>query len=71
MSLRRRIEALEAEAGGAEPCEECGGGHGDGVPVGYEVLWEDMPGPSDIDDLGPDYCPECGRQLVFTVMWGD
>ena len=71
MSLEKRVGRLEDEASEAsgEPCSECGGPARPGVPVEYEVFWEDMPELSDTDDFGPDFCPECGRQLVFTVTW--
>ncbi len=71
MSLEKRIGRLEDEAGGGEPCEECGGPTKPGERVEYEVVWEDMSELSDSNHLGQDYCPECGRQLVFAVTWGD
>ncbi len=80
MSLRRRLEQLEV--GDPEPCPTCvewlGDEDGD---VEYEVVWEDsdlyevLEGEEHLDrgrDVAPDlpeYCPECGKQFIFTVTW--
>ncbi len=71
MTLRRRLQRLERAGGGGEPCEECGGPPKPGERVEYEVVWEDLTELSDADDTFPEYCPECGQQLVFTVRWND
>lgn len=64
MRTHRRLEQLEA-GGPSDPCDYCGDGGDDDRP--YEIVWMDH----DDEDLGPDFCPECGRQLVIHVTWGD
>jgi len=71
MTIQRRMQRLEHARGGGVPCEECAGAPKPGERVEYEVFWEETTEPSDPDHLGPDYCSECGRQLVFTVTWVD
>ena len=67
MAIRNRVRRLEMAQGGRE-CPACGWPLvGFPKDVKVEVTWEeDDPEPS-----GPEYCPECGRQLVFTVTWPD
>ena len=82
MSLRRRLEQLEV--GDPEPCPTCVEWLGDeDGPAEYEVVWGDsdlyeMLGGDehpvhgrDVDPVLPEYCPECGHQLIYTVTWMD
>ena len=75
MSFRNRLRKVEEVAGGeagGEACEECGGPPEPGMRVEYEVLWEGLDEPSDTEGPGsPEYCPECGRQLIITIRWAD
>lgn len=61
MALRDRLQKLEG--GKDKECEVCGWPR-------FEVVWinngEDVP-----DEERPEHCPECGRQLHFTLTWGD
>jgi hypothetical protein len=62
-SIERRVGALEAAAGGGgnDGCGYCGDG-GDGDDRPYSITFdEDLP-----EDLGPEFCPECGRKLIIT-----
>ncbi len=63
MSLERRLRKLEAYSG-EKPCPECGYSEATREAVEYEVSWSDGPEK-------PEFCVECGRQLVFVVTWGD
>lgn len=65
--IDRRIEALERIYQG-EPCPECGFEAGD--LLDWEVVWEDDAEAPEVDE-GPEFCPGCGRQLIYTVVWGD
>ncbi len=80
MSLHRRLERLEG--GDREPCPTCIEWLGDeDGPVEYEVIWDDpslyevLEGEEhrahgrDVDPGLPEYCPECGKQFIFTVTW--
>jgi hypothetical protein len=60
--VERRLRQLEASPGGPSgPCDYCGDG-GDGDDRPYEIIFdEDLP-----EDLGPEFCPECGRKLIIT-----
>lgn len=65
-ALRRRLAALEARTTVRAPCPSCGCVPGEPV-TGYAVFaFEDERG----QDLGPDVCPECGRVLVFRIVFG-
>ncbi len=65
MALQSRVDKLEQRTG-ARDCPECGGGNPN-EPYEVELCWsDDASAPT-----GPEYCPACGRQLVFTVTWGD
>lgn len=66
-SLDTRLKRLED---GAEPRAECGW-DGDWSSVEIEVVWEDLDGEGSDEEDGPEYCPECGQQLVYTVTWKD
>ena len=61
--LRGRLTRLEAGARG--PCGECG--HVNDV-VEYDVVWAD---DTDAVGEGPEFCPACGRRLVYEVTWMD
>ena len=71
--IRRRLDRLE-RAAAAQPgiCPECGhgaggtwGNGGDGRATRFRVL-AGRPGEP---DPGPEFCPACGRQLVFTIKF--
>ncbi len=80
MSLRRRLEQLEG--GDGRECPECGF-DGDLSIAEIEVVWEDLDlyevleaeehldRGRDVDPDLPEYCPECGHQLIYTVTWMD
>ena len=62
ISLEMRIERLEQEKGGPV-CPVCN--HAKGEPI-KEVRFI-FSKTGEINDLGPERCPGCGRLLVFTI----
>lgn len=63
-SFRSRLRHLESIG----ECSEC-------PPLStWEVVWDDGGDDNDSptsEDDGPEFCPACGRRLVFTVVWRD
>lgn len=71
-SLDTRLKRLEDDG---KPCPECGW-DGDWSNVKIEVTWPalDRDDEEEVEEEGeyyPEYCPECGRQLVIIVRWLD
>jgi hypothetical protein len=66
-SLERRVSRLEESVGDGGECPRCGWGGGDDDNRPYEVTFIDPGGPDDREE----YCEACGRQLVYTLHWGD
>lgn len=69
-SLDTRLKLLED---GGKPCPECGLGGGGKEKM--EVSWPDVDGNDEEEvaeeDEEEEWCPECGRQLVYVVRWLD
>lgn len=63
--MARRLRRLEASRGGA--CPECGLFRGEPFEPD-EVLWHDTEGE---ESAAPEWCPECGEQLAYVVIWSD
>ena len=65
--LQRRLARLEC-AIVEDGCPHCGGGSGqigEGTRVNVVVFFENEDDP----DPQPDFCPVCGRQLVFRISF--
>ena len=58
MTIRGRLERLEATIGRLRPCSECGASREGPI----EVAFSDDENPYH----GPDRCPRCGRVLHMT-----
>jgi YgiT-type zinc finger domain-containing protein len=67
VSVPRRLERLERSRRANRPCDWCGGGGDDDESVTFEVTWDHDDDES--EDIGEEYCPECGRQSAFVVRW--
>jgi hypothetical protein len=68
MGIKDRLKKLEGPPAGEE-CSECGMVPGE-IPDECEILWID--GHEDEEpDLGPEYCPKCGEQLIIEIGWGE
>lgn len=63
----RRLKRLKKHD---EPCPECGSGE---APTNARIVveWEDVDGEECDPYTGPEFCPECGAQLVYEVTWKD
>jgi hypothetical protein len=59
--LERRLRVLEDESG--LPCPECGSGTR--AKTEYTIEWADPH-----EDLEPEFCLQCGEQLLIIVRWG-
>ena len=63
MSIKRRLERLEADSDLASGCPECG--IGPDSPIEYVVEWES----DESKASGPERCPRCGVWLI--IGWPD
>jgi hypothetical protein len=68
MGIKNRLKKLEGGPAGEE-CSECGRVPGE-IPDECEIEWIDGHEEEE-PDLGPEYCPKCGEQLIIEIGWGD
>ena len=62
MTLRGRVDRLEATLGKSRPCSECGA-----APNGpVEIVFGDDEDTDQGADTGGTYCPGCGRPVAMT-----
>ncbi len=66
MNLKTRLQALERLAVPPDDgrCEACG--YAPGLPVKMKVTFR-----GDEPAKGPDFCPDCGRRLIFRLSFAD
>ena len=69
----RRVKLLENGGGGGKPpCYRCGWGGDNGEPDDpdegdtFELVFVDPE-----EDLGPEFCPECGRRVAYNIYFDD
>lgn len=66
MAMENRLKRIE-RAVRPKKCRECGGPVTKYDNLKVTVHWRTYDDPP----ITPQYCPRCGRQLVFVLRWRD